>query len=161
MALAEIDGNQDAFRAAHDGTIDTSPFRDTLDGRGLGRFVYRVRSVEASGNASEWSAAFPLVEVRDITPPKTPTLVAATAFDNTASLTWLANGEPDLLEYRDMITIIRDRIQDGVKRGQTLAQVKAGKPTLDYDARWGATSGFWTTDMFIEAVYKDLSKVKK
>ncbi len=69
--------------------------------------------------------------------------------------------EADLLEYRDMITIIRDRIQDGVKRGQTLDQVKAGKPTLDYDARWGATSGFWTTDQFIEAVYKDLSKAKK
>ena len=64
--------------------------------------------------------------------------------------------EADLLEYRDMVTIIRDRVQDGVKRGQTLDQVKAGKPTLDYDARWGATSGFWTTDMFIEAVYKDL-----
>jgi cyclase len=69
--------------------------------------------------------------------------------------------EADLLEYRDMITIIRDRIQDGVKRGQTLEQVKAGKPTLDYDARWGATSGFWTTDQFIEAVFKDLSKAKK
>ena len=69
--------------------------------------------------------------------------------------------EADLLEYRDMITIIRDRIQDGVKRGQTLEQVKAGKPTLDYDARWGATTGFWTTDQFIEAVYKDLSKAKK
>jgi len=69
--------------------------------------------------------------------------------------------EADLLEYWDMITIIRDRIQDGVKRGQTLEQVKAGKPTLDYDARWGATSGFWTTDQFIEAVYKDLSKAKK
>ena len=68
--------------------------------------------------------------------------------------------EADVLEYRDMITIIRDRIQDGVKRGQTLEQVKAGKPTLDYDARWGATSGFWTTDQFIEAVYKDLSKAK-
>jgi cyclase len=68
--------------------------------------------------------------------------------------------EADLLEYRDMITIIRDRIQDGVKRGLTLEQVKAGKPTLDYDARWGATTGFWTTDQFIEAVYKDLSKKK-
>jgi glyoxylase-like metal-dependent hydrolase (beta-lactamase superfamily II) len=64
--------------------------------------------------------------------------------------------EADLLEYRDMLTIIRDRVQDGVKRGQTLDQVKAGKPTLDYDARWGATSGPWTTDMFLEAVYKDL-----
>ena len=66
--------------------------------------------------------------------------------------------EADLLEYRDMVTIIRDRVQDGVKRGLTLDQVKAGKPTLDYEARWGATSGAWTTDMFIEAIYKDLSK---
>ena len=66
--------------------------------------------------------------------------------------------EADLLEYRDMVTIIRDRVQDAIKRGQTLDQVKAAKFTLDYDARWGATSGPWTTDMFIEAVYKDLSK---
>jgi cyclase len=69
--------------------------------------------------------------------------------------------EADLLEYRDMLTIIRDRVADGVKRGQTLDQVKAGKPTLDYDARWGATSGPWTTDMFLEAVYKDLKAPKK
>ena len=66
--------------------------------------------------------------------------------------------EADLLEYRDMVTIIRDRVQDAIKRGQTLDQVKAAKFTLDYDARWGASSGPWTTDMFIEAVYKDLSK---
>ena len=66
--------------------------------------------------------------------------------------------EADLLEYRDMTTIIRDRIADLVKKGRTLEQVKAAKPTLDYDGRYGATSGFWTTDMFIEAVYKDLSK---
>jgi len=64
--------------------------------------------------------------------------------------------EADLLEYRDMVTIVRDRVLDGVKRGQTLDQIKAGKPTLDYDARWGATSGPWTTDMFLEAIYKDL-----
>src|SRR4051812_36608058 len=66
--------------------------------------------------------------------------------------------EADLLEYRDMVTIVRDRVQDAIKRGQTLDQVKAAKFTLDYDARWGATSGPWTTDMFIEAVFKDLSK---
>jgi len=69
--------------------------------------------------------------------------------------------EADLLEYRDMVTIIRDRVQDAVKRGQTLDQVKAAKFTLDYEARWGATSGAWTTDMFIEAVYKDLSKANE
>jgi cyclase len=49
--------------------------------------------------------------------------------------------EHDVLEYRDMLTIIRDRIQDAVKKGMTLEQVRAMKPTLDYDARWGATSG--------------------
>ena len=64
--------------------------------------------------------------------------------------------EHDVLEYRDMVTIIRDRIQAGVKKGQTLAQIKAAKPTYEYDARWGSTTGDWTTDMFIEAVYKSL-----
>ena len=66
--------------------------------------------------------------------------------------------EADVLEYRDMLTIIRDRVQDMVKKGMTLEQVKAAKPTLDYDARYGATSGFWTTEMFIQAVYDDLRK---
>ena len=66
--------------------------------------------------------------------------------------------ESDVVEYRDMLTIIRDRIQDMVKKGMTLQQVKAAKPTLDYDGRYGATSGRWTTDMFIQAVYEDLRK---
>lgn len=65
--------------------------------------------------------------------------------------------EADVVEYRDLATIIRDRIQDAIKRGQTLEQVKAAKLTLDYDGRYGATTGFWTTDAFIEAVYKSLS----
>jgi glyoxylase-like metal-dependent hydrolase (beta-lactamase superfamily II) len=64
--------------------------------------------------------------------------------------------EADLLEYRDMVTIIRDRIEDLVKKGSTLEQVKAAKPTLDYDGRYGATSGFWTTDMFVEAAYAEM-----
>jgi hypothetical protein len=62
--------------------------------------------------------------------------------------------ESDIVEYRDMVAIIRDRIRDLVKEGRTLAQVKAARPTLDYDVVYGATSGPWTTDMFIEAVYK-------
>lgn len=64
--------------------------------------------------------------------------------------------EHDLLEYRDMVTIIRDRIEAGIKKGQTLAQIKAARPTYEYDPRWGKASGEWTTDMFIEAVYKSL-----
>ena len=64
----------------------------------------------------------------------------------------------DVAYYRDMVTILRDRIQDMVKKGMTLDQVKAAKPTADYDGRYGATSGPWTTDMFIEAVYKTVPR---
>jgi glyoxylase-like metal-dependent hydrolase (beta-lactamase superfamily II) len=64
----------------------------------------------------------------------------------------------DVAYYRDMTTILRDRIQDMAKKGMTLEQVKAAKPTSDYDGRYGATSGLWTTDMFIEAVYKTLPR---
>jgi cyclase len=65
--------------------------------------------------------------------------------------------EMDVVEYRDAITIIRDRIQAMVKKGMTLEQVRAAEPTLDFDPRYGATSGFWTTAQFVEAVYRDLS----
>ena len=64
--------------------------------------------------------------------------------------------EADVLEYRDMVTIVRDRIQDMVKRGLTLDQVKAAKPTLDYDRHYGSDTGFVTTAGFVEAVYNDL-----
>ena len=68
--------------------------------------------------------------------------------------------EADVVEYRDMVTIIRDRIQDMIKKGMTLEQVKAAKPTRDYDPIYGSTTGFWTTDMFVEAAYKSLSTKK-
>jgi cyclase len=63
----------------------------------------------------------------------------------------------DVIEYRDMVTIIRDRIQDLIKKGMMLEQVKAARPSLDYDGRYGATSGAWTTEMFLEAAYRDLA----
>jgi glyoxylase-like metal-dependent hydrolase (beta-lactamase superfamily II) len=62
----------------------------------------------------------------------------------------------DVAYYRDMVTIIRDRVQAMIDKGMTLDQVKAAKPTADYDPRYGATSGRWTTDMFVEAVYATL-----
>jgi cyclase len=68
--------------------------------------------------------------------------------------------EADVVEFRDMSTIIRDRIQDMVKKGMTLEQVKAAKPTRDYDPRYGAEKGFWTSDKFVEAVYKSLATKK-
>ena len=66
----------------------------------------------------------------------------------------------DLLNFREMTIIIRDRIQDMIKKGMTLEQVKAARPTRDYDPLFGTNTGFWTTDMFVEAVYKSLSQKK-
>lgn len=66
----------------------------------------------------------------------------------------------DVVFYQEMMIIIRNRVQDMVNRGMTLEQVKAAKPTMDYDGEFGRTTGPWTTDMFVEAVYKSLSAAK-
>ena len=65
--------------------------------------------------------------------------------------------EADVVEYRDMSTIIRDRFADAAKKKQTLAQVKAAGLVRDYEGRYGAAQGFWTTDAFVEAVYRTLN----
>ncbi len=62
----------------------------------------------------------------------------------------------DVAYYRDMVTILRDRVSAMVGRGLTLEQVKAARPTADYDPRYGATSGPWTTDQFVEAAFISL-----
>ena len=67
----------------------------------------------------------------------------------------------DVAYYRDMVTIIRDRVKAMIDKGMTLDQVKAARPTADYEPRYGASSGPWTTDMFVEAVYATLGGGKK
>jgi glyoxylase-like metal-dependent hydrolase (beta-lactamase superfamily II) len=80
--------------------------------------------------------------------------------------TWIVPGRgrlsdtADVASYRNMLTMIRDRVRDMIGRGLTLAQVKAARPTLDFDPRYGAATGPWTTDMFVEAVYRSLSEKK-
>jgi len=61
----------------------------------------------------------------------------------------------DLATYRDMVTILRDRVQDAIKRGLTLEQVKAARLTKDYDPRYDVPS--WTKEQFVEAMYRSLS----
>ncbi|PYS38412.1 MAG: hypothetical protein DMG14_17730 [Acidobacteria bacterium] len=68
--------------------------------------------------------------------------------------------EWEVAEYRDMLVIIRDRVQAMIKSGATLEQVKAARPTADYDVRFGATAAPWTTAMFVEAVYQSLTTKK-
>ena len=59
--------------------------------------------------------------------------------------------------YRDMLTIIRDRVQYDIDQGMSLRQVKAARPTFGYNGQWGSDTGFWTTEMFVEALYQNLT----
>jgi cyclase len=62
----------------------------------------------------------------------------------------------DVVEYRDMVSIIRDRVRDLRDAGMTLDKIKAASPARGYTRRYGSESGPWTTDQFIEAIYKSL-----
>ncbi len=62
--------------------------------------------------------------------------------------------QADVVEYRNMVVIIRDRIQDMIKKGMTLEQIKASRPTADYDPRFATRE--WTADMFVDAAYRTL-----
>lgn len=67
----------------------------------------------------------------------------------------------DLLEYRDAVTVVRDRIQHLIDEGRTLAEVQAANPTLGYRSQYGADSGPWTTEMFVEVIYRELAANKE
>ena len=66
--------------------------------------------------------------------------------------------EADVVEYRDMVTIVRDRVQALIDAGMSLEEVQAARPSLDYDTEYGSDTGVWTTEMFVEAVYRSLSE---
>jgi len=67
--------------------------------------------------------------------------------------------ESDVAEYRDMTTIIRDRIQSMIDKRMTLAQVKAAGPSKDYDGVYSTPA--WTGEMFVEAIYTDLTRARR
>ena len=66
--------------------------------------------------------------------------------------------EHEVTEYRDMVVIVRDRVQAMIRAGATLERVQAARVTADYDTRYGANEGAWTTGKFIEAVYRSLKQ---
>ena len=66
--------------------------------------------------------------------------------------------EHEVVEYRDMVVIVRDRVKSMSDAGATLQQVQVARLTADYDTRYGANSGPWTTAMFVEAVYNSLKQ---
>jgi cyclase len=62
--------------------------------------------------------------------------------------------EADVTEYRDMVTIVRDRVADLIQKGKSLAEVQGAQVTRDYDGRYSRPA--WTGEMFVESVYKSL-----
>ena len=68
--------------------------------------------------------------------------------------------EADVVDYRDMATIVRDRVRDAIGRKMSLEQMKAARLVRDYEGRFGASQGTWTTDAFIEAAYRSLSPAR-
>jgi glyoxylase-like metal-dependent hydrolase (beta-lactamase superfamily II) len=68
------------------------------------------------------------------------------------------SGLGDVLDYREMVIVIHDRMRAMIDSGMTLEQVKAAEPSKDYDPVYGSTTGFWTTERFIEAAYQSLSE---
>ena len=65
--------------------------------------------------------------------------------------------ESEVVEFRDMVTIVRDRVQDLIKKGRTLDQIKAAKPSFDYDTEYGGT-GNASPERFVESVCRSLAK---
>jgi len=64
----------------------------------------------------------------------------------------------DVVDYRDMVTIIRDRVRDLMKQGLTLEQIQAASPARGYTRRYGSDTGSWTTNNFVEAIYRSMNK---
>jgi len=61
----------------------------------------------------------------------------------------------EVVDYRDMVVLVRDVVADLMKQGKTLDQIKAARPALAYETRYGTQAG--VTNAFVEAIYKSLS----
>jgi len=140
MPAAHSDGDSVVF-FRHSDVVSTGDIFVTTS--------FPVIDVEAGGTINGIVDA--LNRILDITIPE----------DHQEAGTFVISGEgrlcdeADVVYYRDMVTIIRDRVADMIARGMTLDEVIAARPTIDYEDRYSTSS--WTADMFVEAAYKTLT----
>jgi hypothetical protein len=132
---------------------------------------FRHSEVIAAGNLAS-TISYPLVDtakggtIQGVIDGLNQILDLSVAEYRSQGGTWIVPGRgrlmdtADVASYRNMLVMIRDRIRELKTKGMTIDQVKAARPTLDFDGRYGSTTGPWTTSMFIEAVYKTLEERK-
>jgi hypothetical protein len=130
---------------------------------------FRHSEVIAAGNLLS-SISYPLIEVekggtiQGVIDGLNKILDIAVAEYRAQGGTWIVPGRgrlsdtADVASYRNMLVMIRDRVRDLKRKGMTLEQVRAARPTLDFDARYGSTTGPWTTDQFVAAVYNTVDR---
>lgn len=147
VMISHLPGNTDGNSIVHFRTADVISVGDLVD---LTSFPY----IDVKAGGSVQSVIDGLQQVLDITIPGRKSEEGTLVIPGRGRLA----DQPDVTYYREMTAIVRDRVQDMITRGMTLEQVKAGKPAADYEARYGKTTGEWTTDRFIEAVYQSLKK---
>ena len=143
MAAAHSDGDSFVFFRRSDVVITGEIFNPNL---------YPFIDLEHGGSISGEIAA--LNELLEITIPANKQEGGTYVIPARGHI----SDEADVSEYRDMVTIVRDRVRSLIGKKMTLEQVKAERPTLDYDGRYAGTEGPWTSDRFIEAVYKSLGQ---
>jgi hypothetical protein len=141
----------------------------TTDGDSL--VFFRHSEVISAGNLFS-TVSYPVIEIdkggsiQGVIDGLNQILDIAVAEYRSQGGTWIIPGRgrlsdtADVASYRNMLVMIRDRVLDLKKKGMTVEQVKAARPSLDFNGRYGSTTGAWTTDMFIEAVYKSLKEKK-
>jgi glyoxylase-like metal-dependent hydrolase (beta-lactamase superfamily II) len=128
---------------------------------------FRGSEVISAGNIY-WTTSYPIIDLErggsidGIIDGLNRVLDLAVAENMSQGGTWIIPGRgrladtADVASYRNMMSIIRDRVRDLIGKRMTLDQVKAARPTFDFDGRYGSETGSWTTEMFVEAVYKSL-----
>ena len=133
-------------------------------------FVYFRRSEVISAGNLFSTVSYPLIDltkggtIQGVLDGLNKILDLAVAEYRSQGGTWIvpARGRvgdtADVASYRNMLTMIRDRVGDLKGKGMTLAQVQAARPTMDFDGRYGSATGSWTTAMFVEAVYRSLDQ---
>ena len=146
VLIMHFPSNTDGNSIVHFRTSDVVSVGDLLDLTG-----YPMIDVKAGGSIQ--SVVESLNRLIDITVPGKKSEGGTLVIPGHGRLA----DQPDVAYYREMVSIVRDRIQDMISKKMTLEQVKAARPTLDYDTRYGRSTGAWTTDMFVEAAYQSLA----